>query len=374
MCDAQAWEPQPFAGALPGRQKKHAFTGTATMQLLDLPFEVICSLPLYVRNIEDFTEASSTCRALYHAFLATSPNTILRLAAASSPTFFTPHLLIAGTVRQVSDWALKHPQNTSELQKAFHAGIDGLFDLCVEKAGLTLDDIRRLHAARFSLINPFSDKIDKMAGNQWNDTPNFWSDGVSEPASIYAEADRAALQIIIYGELFSSTMRAYLEPRMSLSRFSIDVRLDYIKYCIPDMICEGPRSELEVLPVGPYVPGHGMLPSDQVALAHISSCSRWQRLWEKVMHGVGPGFETEWKQRLWINAVQFQGLGGLEMIVSDEVPKKWQMRLRKIYSEITNLQDADKPDGRTFRLGQREKVVSYAPDFSSEVDVCCRVF
>ncbi|ESK94725.1 hypothetical protein Moror_14220 [Moniliophthora roreri MCA 2997] len=143
------------------------------MQLLDLPFEVLCSLPLYIRNIEDFNEASSTCSILYRAFSTATPNTILRLAAASSPTFFTPHLLIAATARQVSDWALQSSSNTEALREALQGGTDGLLNLCVEKAGLTLDDLRRLHLARFSLVNPSSDKIDKMAGDQWYQTPNF---------------------------------------------------------------------------------------------------------------------------------------------------------------------------------------------------------
>ncbi|KAL0059045.1 hypothetical protein AAF712_014222 [Marasmius tenuissimus] len=225
------------------------------MQIIDLPVELLSSLPLYIRNIEDFVEFSSTCRTIYNAFSLTHPNTILRLAAASAPTFFHPHphFLIMATARQVSDWARGNPERTEQLQAAFRGGVDGLLELCLCVGGLTIADIGRLHQSRFSIINPLSDAIDKMAGNQWYSTPNFWDGGVSEPNTIYTDADRATFQIIIYGELFGSSMDAYLdgEPEMV---FDLQVRLDYIKYCIPDWICEGGYPGLEVLAVGPYVP------------------------------------------------------------------------------------------------------------------------
>ena len=57
-----------------------------------------------------------------------------------------------------------------------------------------------LHQARFSIINPLADKIDKMAGDQWYASPdNFWSGGVSEPETLYTESNIAAFQTIIYG-------------------------------------------------------------------------------------------------------------------------------------------------------------------------------
>ncbi|ESK85812.1 hypothetical protein Moror_2397 [Moniliophthora roreri MCA 2997] len=340
------------------------------MQLLDLPIEILCSLPLYLRNIEDFTEASTTCRTLYRAFSTASPNTILRLTAASSPTFFSSHLLVAATARQVSDWALQSPSNTKALQKAFQGGIDGLLDFCVEKVGLSLEDIRRLHLVRFSLITSFSDKIDKMAGDQWYQTPDFWDGGVSEPWTILTDSDRAAYQIIIYGELFSSSMQAYLEPEKNLPRFELGVRLDYIKYCVPDWFCKGGYPGLEVLAVGPYSPqAEERLPEDQKVLRHILTCSRWRRLWQTVMHSIGPDFEVDWKQNLWFHAVQYQGLGGLEMLADEGVPDEWRTRLRKMYDQVSNLKETDKP-GQT-EIGKRQKRrVSHAPDFGEEVVVC----
>ena len=104
-----------------------------------------------------------------------------------------------------------------------------------------MEDIRRLHQARFSIINPLADQIDRMAGDQWYESVNedFWNGGVSEPATLETESALAAFQIIIYGELFASSMQAFLESEKKLlPSFDVETRLDYIKYCIPDRTCQ----------------------------------------------------------------------------------------------------------------------------------------
>lgn len=224
-----------------------------TMTITSLPLEILLLVPHHLLNIEDFFNLSSTCRTFHTICSITSPRAILRLAAASSRTFFRPdpHFLIAATVRQVSDWALLNSENTETLRHAMQEGVYSLLALCVDKAQLSMDDIRRLHATRFSLINPVSDMIDRCAGTQWYETPDFWTGGVSDPGTISLEPIRSLFQIVIYGEFFASSMRAYLEPEMGLPRFDAEFRMDYIKYCIPDRTCES-YDGMTVLPVGPY--------------------------------------------------------------------------------------------------------------------------
>ena len=205
------------------------------MNLLHLPTELLMLIHSHLHNIEDFTNLSSTCRTLHEALLSTSPNTILRLAAAQSNIFFRPHphFLVAATARQVSEWALRSETNYEELRNAFHGGGMGkLFELCVAKCGITMHDIRRLHLARFSTINPAADIIDRCAGQQ------FYDQDPPEFASIDVEPEEALFQIIIYGELFGSTMDAILDlPGSGNRRFDLEMRLDFINYCIPSWKC-----------------------------------------------------------------------------------------------------------------------------------------
>ena len=346
------------------------------MHLLELPVEIISSIPPFIRNIEDFTNFSSTCRALHNIFSSTHPKTILRLADASAPTFFSPHphFLVASTARELSSWAIQSDENTDELRKAFQSGIDGLYELCLSKCGLTLAQIRHWHSSRFRIINPLSNEIDKMAGQQWYSTPNFWNGGVSEPYTVHSEPDRQTFQIIIYGELFASTMDAWLQPERSLPWFDMQTRLDFVKYCIPDWCCEGGYPGLEVLATGPYAP----LPegerreyvADQGALDHILNCGRWQRPWNRVCTAINIHFADEWKQKMWFDAVQMQGLEGMEAMLSEAGLQRQRANLERIYSQINALEEQQKP--ATNHIGRCREMVSDAPDFSNEVHVCVR--
>ena len=112
--------------------------------LLALPFEILAILPHHLANIEDLKQLSSTCRRLRAACLSASPNLVLRLAAASFRVFFRsdPYYLVAATAKQIGRWALQSEKNTQRLRESLKGGIDELYDLCVEKAGLTVEDIR----------------------------------------------------------------------------------------------------------------------------------------------------------------------------------------------------------------------------------------
>lgn len=116
----------------------------STSTLLALPSELLAILPYHLANIEDFKELSSTCRRLRAACCSASPNLILRLAAASSRVFFRPdpYFLVAATAKQVGHWALQSEDNTQRLRESLKGGIEELYALCVEKAGLTMDNIR----------------------------------------------------------------------------------------------------------------------------------------------------------------------------------------------------------------------------------------
>lgn len=353
------------------------------MNLLDLPNEILSSLPCYIDNIESFTNMASSCRRLRENFAKASPRTILQLAAASAPTFFSPHphFLVMATARQVSDWAIKSKENTQVFRKALQGGIEGLYDFCINSeeanAGITMDDIRRLYLSRFSIINPLADQIDKMAGQQWYETPDFWNGGVSEPGTLYTDANRAAFQIIIYGELFSSSMRAFLEPEKHLPYFDLDVRLDYIKYCIPDQSCRG-YAGMEVLSVGPYAHRETLKEGDQVALQHILTCHRWRRMWAAGMKKLGDDFQSDivgndeeepWRQKLYRNTLQIQGLEGMQLVTlpEEEISNDYREKVLKIKQQIRSLRGP--LPSRT--IGTRlQAPVSEAPDPANEVYVC----
>lgn len=216
-----------------------------------------------------------------------------------------------------------------------------------------MEEIRRLYETRFSTLNPVADFIDQVAGVQWYDVPDFWNGGRSDAFTIMCEPERAMYQFIIYGELFASTMDAHLRPSTELPRFDLETRLDYVRYCIPDVVClVGNPSIEKPLRIGPYRERTGadnpVVGEDQTALNHVLNCRRWREAWEGVRREVGGDFETEWKQDMWASAVECQGLNGLEMIRPGGV-ERWRSRLEKTRSEIEELE----PCPQTYKFGER---------------------
>ncbi|KAG8532435.1 uncharacterized protein KY384_002312 [Bacidia gigantensis] len=304
-----------------------------TLPLLSLPNEILALIPQHFANIEDFKEASSTRSTLRAVFSQTDPNTILRLAASSSRIFFRPdpYFLVAATVDQVAAWALRSEDNVRALRRAIRDGVEGLFALCLEVAGLTMQDIRRLHISRFRIFNPVIDVVDRCAGKQWYAVDDFWNGGRSDAETIDCEPGRSLYEMAIYGSLFRSTLEANLRGDLG---FDLHTRLDFVKYCIPDWYCRSYKG-FEVEMVGPYRNGRDevMPRMDQYGIRHILKSSTWGREWERVRDEVGPAFDDDVKQEIWENAVQMQGLFGFEMLRPGGA-ESWKERVIELREKV----------------------------------------
>ncbi|KAL8964812.1 MAG: hypothetical protein Q9197_006792, partial [Variospora fuerteventurae] len=314
---------------------------TATTTLLSLPSEILALIPHHLANIEDFKEFSSTCSRLRAACSHAPPNLILQLAAASSRVFFRPdpYFLVAATAKQVGEWALLSDDHARRLRESFKDGIHGLFDLCVETAGLTMEDIRWLHASRFTIFNPLADLIDRCAGEQWYSVPDFWHGGRSDAETIDCEPQRATYQIAAYGGLFGPTLDANLAGRKGLD---LQTRLDFVKYCIPDGYCSD-YDCFHVEKTGPYRDrSDPTIPRmDQYSILHILRNSVWRREWGDARRaGGGPDFaDDERRQRIWECAVMMQGLEAFDMIQPGGADR-WRGRLTELREKIERMDDA----------------------------------
>ena len=356
-----------------------------SMNLLDLPREILAEIPFHLRNIQDFTDASSSCRSLYTAFAHAPPNVILRLAAASSRELFCPHphYLVAATVRQVSEWARLRPQNTAILQETFENGIDALFDLCVRKSGITLAEIRRLHAFRYTTVFPVLNLVDHCSPPSPPELGwmlELWCGGHSDPSTVTCKPIRALYQYIIYGELFYSAFREVcwpLGPNASAPVLDLDTRLTYIKYCIPDLWCLRSYQGSSIKHKGPYAKGRHSFDdrsipySDQYAIGFFLSSTKWKQEWRAVYEMHEPEMSSlkvgDWRYDLWCSMVMTQGLEGLEMLLPGGV-EKWKTWLLAISKHVASLEDKFRPQEHTF--GRHELIASDAPDMLKEISVC----
>ncbi|KAL8704111.1 MAG: hypothetical protein Q9201_002725 [Fulgogasparrea decipioides] len=65
------------------------------------------------------------------------------------------------------------------------------------------------------------------------------------------ERARSLFQVIMYGELFASTVRTFIEPDLGFPMFDHEFRIEYIQYYIPDPMYQA-YEDMTVLTVGPY--------------------------------------------------------------------------------------------------------------------------
>ncbi|CAH0031663.1 unnamed protein product [Clonostachys rhizophaga] len=343
------------------------------VSLASLAPELLLLLADRLHNIEDYSALSSTCTYLRTTLQSVTPNIILRLANNQSRVFFrpSPEFLAAATARQLGEWARLDPANEAALALAFQNGPAGMLDLALLHCGLTMSRIRQLHALRFSVINPVTDIIDQCVGQQWYSTPDFWYGGVDDAYTIDADPNSTFFHLAIYGELFAPDLAAYLDGDATHRALSVETRLEYIKYCVPDFACELqgrinprdarlPNGELDprrdVKPVGPYTRdekniGYLDPPKDNnIALVWVLRSTRWRPHWrslrQRAAEDFQDGFEDEWwldggegrdwRQRLWENTMVCQGLEGLGMI-RPEMQDGWLERIRAWKAKIAAL-------------------------------------
>lgn len=123
------------------------------MQLHDLPNDLLVTLPFYLDSINDLYSLILTCRGLYTACHDTKARPPLRLRQRNGrfPLQPYPHLLIAGTARQVGDWAVHSIENRDSLRAALRQGVEGLVELCVSVARMSLADMKELCRIRCAL-------------------------------------------------------------------------------------------------------------------------------------------------------------------------------------------------------------------------------
>lgn len=326
--------------------------------VLSLPGDILLALPRHLHDIEDFVNLSATCRLLRDVCKDASPKTILRLAAAASRIFFrpSPHFLVTATARQLSEWASLSQANTAALRAACRGGVEGLLELALDHAGLTMERIRELYEMRFTTINPVVDLIDKCVGEQWYATPNFWDGGVDDAYTINVDPPETFFHLVIYGELFGPAFDVFLETGVVPEVASVETRLEYVKYCIPDWACYAcmksakgvklangkidPRRAVDA--VGPYASfknGNGddcTNHNNQIGLAHLLKSTRWNPSWKEVRAAAGGDFDEKWKQALWWAVVMCQGMDGMRMIRPGDLDP-WRDRLSKWRARINAL-------------------------------------
>ncbi|KAK8119176.1 uncharacterized protein PG998_003802 [Apiospora kogelbergensis] len=363
---------------------------TAARNFLSLPQDILMQLPDYLHTIEDLVSVGATCRSLRRAMDTALPRTILRLAASQTRTFFrpSPHYLVMATARELGEWARQSTAHEQQFGLRMREGLDGLLDLALHEArcGLTLARIRELHELRSSVMNPVTDIIDKCVGAQWYNIPDFWDGGADDAYTIQAEPSETLFHLAIYGELFGPDLDVFLDPGNLQYKdhrlLSVDSRLDYVKYGLPDFACHlsgqfdpaktritaPPDPRRMVCATGPYKNNEYHGPNHNLALTwtinssrfrphltamrtDVAHCADFQQNYDQgwwydeveFAHNESGStgdaeYKSTWRQRLWENVMVCQGLEGLQMLLPGATRReRWAEKVREWRLLIENL-------------------------------------
>ncbi|KAF1996318.1 hypothetical protein P154DRAFT_525608 [Amniculicola lignicola CBS 123094] len=337
---------------------------------LNLPKDILISLPEYMEVIEDLINLSATCRAMRELYYDPPPRVVLRLCSESNVSLFRPlrYFLVAAVSEQLANWASKSQTNVFALQDCCKEGVDGLLDLCMEHCGLSIAHLRELHVLRSSTFDVVIEFIDKCYGSQCYGEDDFW-DTVEDVYTIASDAQDHFYQLAIYGGLFGPTRRAYLEKGTMVTGSNgvvvggVETRMEFIKYCIPDLaaVYNNESSGVPVHPlrhidyIGPYKKTSdgrfAPIKDNQDALMTCLKRKKFSKYWDSVRLLAGPDFPDDsgdvwdpagWKQRIWQTVILCHGLDGFQMMDGGKGALRWQPQLIKWRHRIENMTEAEK--------------------------------
>lgn len=284
------------------------------MQLTHLPAELIASLPYYLHSLDDLYSLLRTSRVFY--------NTCANTSATLPPTFAKkygqnllpphPHLLLAGTARQIADWAVQRKENRQRLYDAIGRGNEGLLDLAVQVTRLSLNDVRALYKAKFDIVNPLSCGLDLECGQ--GERQRYRDEGASSFWTVCEDVDRALYNYLIYCELFHHSVDAALDPSLNTVPLSTELRLHWIAQCMPDANCKASPAgnEYHMLDYQHMCQSAGFLNFSQIPELLLDK--------PQALAGVnGPEYEGLSPQEiLFVKVMEHQGLLTLKILQADE--------------------------------------------------------
>ncbi|KAG9007214.1 hypothetical protein FRB93_008037 [Tulasnella sp. JGI-2019a] len=195
------------------------------MHLLELPSELIILLFSHLESLQDLHAVTLTCRALSKIPTFLSTNHLLHLASSPHTGLQPyPHLLIAVKARQLADWAVQDVSHQQELLKAIKGGCEMVLQLGLKISPLTLNDLRRIHSARFNILIPLSEVLDPKYGP------------MSSDLTVCTNLVLALTNFWIYCDLFHhSITEAYSSS--PVNPLPATTRVAWLRFCVPDANC-----------------------------------------------------------------------------------------------------------------------------------------
>lgn len=234
-CSLAPWLIVPCARVL---FKSHSAESIhSTMNINDLPPEIVALLPDYLHSLDDLYSLLHTSRTFYRCCALTRARLSPPFAKKHGQHLLSPHplLILAGTARQIGEWAVSSKEGRQELWDSIDGGVDRLAELSSRIAHLSLDDVRALHRVKFDIINPMTAQLDLEEGH--GQRQRYRDDSEIEHASwwtICEDVERTIYNYLIYCELFYLDVRKVYDNSLELEPLGPEFRQHWMSYCMPD--------------------------------------------------------------------------------------------------------------------------------------------
>lgn len=187
--------------------------------ILRLPLEILSQIPYGLENLDELYALLCTSRLFYQI----CSKTPAKLALSSK---LDSRLAVIGTARQIADWAVESQQNREKVGSAISGGNAGLLALAVEVARLRLDDVRALHRAQKSVIQPLALVIEKNC-RECGQKRFFQRHCMSVETALY--------DFVTYCELFFHDINCNFYRASATAFLGAQMRRDWISKCVYDL-------------------------------------------------------------------------------------------------------------------------------------------
>ena len=258
--------------------------------------EILSQLPHFLDNLDDLYALLSTSRLFYQACAGTPAK--LPLGPKTDK-----RLILAGTSRQIADWTSEDPANRSQLWNAMEEGSRGLLKLARDVAPFRLDEMRTLHEAKKTIINPLVAKM--QADCLECEKGKFYKNHCLDVTT-------ALYDYVTYCELFHHDVASKVYDESAELLLGRDIRLQWVSKCLCDVTYKGSRRSvarnrrlrnLFNIYQGPYHRIEAKIPLMRMAMSNtvLGSAIAW--------HGI--------KFSLYSQLMQHRGLDTLKMLLNE---------------------------------------------------------
>lgn len=194
------------------------------MHFLDLPPDILLSLPPFLDSIRDLYHLLVTCQYCYRTIVASTTKLSFK-GTNPQPQVHTlnvrSYLLLTQVAKQIGEWAARSTFNELILFSAVRDGPSCLLRLAESIAQITLRDWLGTHRLKEELLEPVSNAI------KWDKALEFGKRWVLNPT-------QTVLDYVIYCELFSDFSNDNFSPWDSQAMMCKSIRHRFVAYCVPD--------------------------------------------------------------------------------------------------------------------------------------------